>query len=316
MNTQASRYARIKRAEKRGAWLMVLITLLIIVFAEDTILSSLHESAYYYLSGFVAISLVSLFFNYRTFVLTAFGCTGILALFLKLNLDANQSFALDNHTEELVVQLINLELISDEVDRQRQLFRSLDADVLIFQGYNPLWRSIINTYVDSTMMQRVPYNRIDLYGQLILSRKPITFADTIVQHDIPMINLAINLNDGDRLNMISFILPPPLTSRVETQQKAFINQLIFAKSTSTPTLIVGNFNLTPWSDKLQLMKYKTNTKSSRVNKSKLNLIQENPFDYNPSMHMLYNRRVQNTFFDELEYNSVHIGVTGSYQIKK
>lgn len=316
MKKKHSKYWRMRKKETIWAGVVFVLTLLIVLFSEYTLLADYRFSSNAFLIGYGVLSIVCLVFNFRRLVITTFGCTAIIALFLKLNLDANQKFALDNFTEKLTIQLINLDWLNVAPQEQKEIISSLDADVIVFQGYTPEWRQVIQRHVARDLEHRVYFDRIDLYGQCIVSRKGLIGVDTVVLEDIPVIRVGLQLNEKDRIKLLSFTMPPELTNEESNRQKRFVEKLTLAKNNWSPTLLLGNFNLTPWSDRLQFLKYKTKTKSSRINKSQLNLIQENPFDYDPSIHILYDRHLQNIFFDELDYNSKNLGVVGQYQIKK
>ncbi len=316
MTSRKNRYLRFRRVEIAASVSIAILTCVILLFNKITLPTVYGMSAILFLTIYGIAALVFLIFNYRKLVVTTFACTGAIALFLKLNFDANQHFAFANNTEELVVQLVNLDLVSGSQEEQSTLFSGLDGDVVIFQGYTPKWRKLINEHVSKQLLYRWRFERIDIYGQYIVSRKAFRLTDTLQYEGIPVLRYDVRLNSKDRIRLISLILPPGLTDGVENQTMKLINRLMDAKNENDTSIILGNFNLTPWSDRLQALMYKTDTKNSRINKSKLNLFQENPFDYYPTLHLLYSKEIQNIHFTELEFNSKHIGISGSYQIKQ
>jgi endonuclease/exonuclease/phosphatase (EEP) superfamily protein YafD len=245
-----------------------------------------------------------------------FGATGVMVLFMKLNLDTQVQFVASNYTDQLDIQLINLDFIKADSLEVSNFLKVLDGDVLIFQGYIPSWSPRLNKVLKRQYPHKIRLDRIDLFGQSIYSKRPLLYADTLTFQDIPVLRLGLRLNNFDDIRIYSFTLPPALTRTYEAQQQKFINDVLLAYNTARPSIFLGNFNLTPWSDNLQFLKYKTDTKCSRIHRAKLNLIQENPFDYYPTHHMMYNKLLQNTYFDEIQFNSDYIGIRGSYQVRK
>ena len=309
-------HQRYRRLEKRIIIFIAIITGILLLFPKQVLLIKQEYSASYVLLIYMALSVLFLILNRRRLIIAMFGATGVIALFLKVTLDSHVEFAPSNHTEQLDIQMVHLDQLSGDEKEMTSYIHALDGDLVFFHGLTPDWNDRLTSVVVDNNSQLFSLERIDLFGLGLLAHRNVTSIDTIEFEGIPVLRTNLLLNDFDELRIIQFLLPPGLTHNSKIIQKKFIDKLVSVHGNEKATLFVGDFNLTPWSDNLQYLKYKTNTKCSRVNKSRLNVIQENPFDYYPTAHILYNRKLQNTFFSEMEFNSSLCGVMASYQIKK
>ena len=316
MNERVKTRLKYLAVEKWLVYFIVTITILLLIFSDETLFIKKEVSAKYFLIFYAICSLIALGINGKKLIIVMFGATGVLALFLKITLDSQVYFPPSNHTEQLDIKLINLDQLNGSDEMVLNFVEALNADLILYHGYTPDWRSRLGNALSTNQNGTfVSLERIDLFGMSLISTIPIKSIDTLEFEDIPILRVSLNLNQYDEVQIFNFLLPPGLTQRFKEKQRSFIDQLAQVASDNYATLFIGNFNLTPWADNLQYLKSKVDAKCSRVNKSRLNVVQENPFDYNPTMHILYNRKFQNIFFDELDFNSSPVGVSASYQVK-
>jgi len=146
----------------------------------------------------------------------------------------------------LIVMSANLHLDNADARPLLRLLAQHQPDVLVLLELSPEYAKQLNSF------EAYPHRQINAdnspFGMGLLSRYPLR--DVRVVHDdagIPTITTELDM-DGKTLRVIAFHPMPPLEPRFHTARNVALKSMARdAQHHDAPTVIVGDFNATPWS---------------------------------------------------------------------
>lgn len=165
-------------------------------------------------------------------------------------LTASPSAPQTNGTEaSLTLMSANLHLDNADARPLLRLLAQHQPDVLVLLELSPEYAKQLNN------LDAYPHRQINAdnspFGMGLLSRYPLR--DVRIVHDedgIPTITAELDM-DGKPLRVIAFHPMPPLEPRFHTARNVALKSMARdAQHHDAPTVIVGDFNATPWSSAL------------------------------------------------------------------
>jgi len=146
----------------------------------------------------------------------------------------------------LILMGANLHLDNADARPLLGLVKQYQPDVLVLLELSPEYAKQLNN------LEAYPHRQINAdnspFGMGLLSRYPLR--DVRVVHDeddIPTITAELDV-DGKPLRVIAFHPMPPLEPRFHTARNEALKSMARdAQHNDAPTVIVGDFNATPWS---------------------------------------------------------------------
>ena len=300
----------------RNILLQNFIVLLLLAIAVVPIFSIkvpfLQRSVDFYVQlmlGYLFLGLLFLIIGKRRLLFTSFICCGMLCLFLKQSSNINLILP-ESSQEEVTIAHFNTSSATTGYSSLLDAVLKSEADIVSFQEVTPDW----DTYLSENLAETYPYNarnvRIDPYGMEIFSKMPIHSYDTFHYEEIPHQMVNISISENEKINIISAHVLPPLGKRLNERAKMHL-QTIANKisSTSTPSIVLGDFNLVYWSNEIVNFREQASLENSRrdISQNLLNV----PYD-----HIFFSDKLECTSFGDISDTiSNHLGIVGTYQVK-
>jgi endonuclease/exonuclease/phosphatase (EEP) superfamily protein YafD len=144
--------------------------------------------------------------------------------------------------------LINVNTESGVPSKVAQVIQKTDPDVLVLEEVNDQWLSAL-----SAALAAYPYfkalPRDDNFGIALYSKHPLVRGEIrqVGEAEVPSAIAEIRLPDGEITVMATHPLPPAgrENSRLRNEQLARLPEIV--KQATSPVLLVGDLNVTPWS---------------------------------------------------------------------
>lgn len=288
-------------------WLVVLT---VILSPNLAILNSFNIWAVQLMLVFIALGLLFFFLNNRRLFTHSFLCAAALCIFLKNA--SNKNLKLPEVNEDLPtfkVAHINLNSVKNECQLLFQSISKLDPDILSVQEFNPKWEKILTKELMDTYPYKAFNTRVDPYGMAFYAKSPINQIDTIYNNDIPMLQSNITLPDGNKIYMTNIQILPSINSIMDSVQESQMTNLSeIVNKVRSYKIVLGNFNMVYWSNRIRNFRNETNLLNSRrdVSQSVLSV----PYD-----HIFYDKALDCVAFKDIIGSAgTRLGIVGTFQL--
>jgi len=240
---------------------------------------------------------------------TGFGCAALLALYLKSASNNDLKNPTQDPDQDPITLLhVNLSLVTD-ASQIYDLISSEEVDVVSFQEYTPDWAQVIPPAMDSIYKYNYTDVRIDPYGKAIFSKSKMENIQIYSFDDVPNPIVEIKKNNISYKIFSTYIIPPLNNiSKAKASQQLITLANAIALSNQN-IIVVGEFNQVYWSADLVKLRTKTTLLNSRKYQEPTN--QKMAYD-----QMFYSSPIECILFTDInDTNLVHIGCSGTFQIK-
>jgi hypothetical protein len=298
----------IRLGNKLIAGMIILVTVTVIFLPFVGLHTHIQEYFVHFLFFLLISGLMGLIIGSKTVLFTSFGCAAVLALFLKNASNLDLKNPQPNQTAKLSMAHINLSITTD-VENIAKLAQDTTLDIISFQEYTPDWAAILPSVLKSSFEYHFEDLRMDVYGKVVYSRKPLVIQKKIEKEYFSTLEVAVLLNT-DTLNILSIYITPALDS--ESRKKAKIeieglkNYVINHKNIA---LVSGEFNQVYWDHDIISFRDKTKMLNSRreVDITTMKM----PYD-----HIFYHQKLQCVLFKEImDASQTKVGCYATYQLK-
>ncbi len=234
-------------------------------------------------------------------------CAAALCLFLKGESNGSIVFPSKNDISDFEVLHLNLSSISEGYDAALNRIIAYDSDFISFQEVTPEW----NAFLRQKLAETYPYNativRPDPFGKAIYSKQRLNTKKNLYTSEKPLLSVTFT-ESGREISLISAYLSQSIDKQGLESAKLTLDKLeeIVAESKS-PMIVLGDFNLTYWSNEIRDFRSITQLNNSRrtISLSSFHI----PFD-----HIFYSDHIECTEFEEITHDDGHLGIKGSYQL--
>jgi len=143
---------------------------------------------------------------------------------------------------------INVYAGNRQLQKVEDYVRQVDPDVLVLLEVTPRWQAVLDR-----LCQRYPHHTIRTgpqpFGIAVFSRVPVESSQVLdLGHSgVPAVSNRMRLN-GQPLELLAVHTLPPISARstaVRNRQLADVAE--YARRSSSPLIVIGDLNLTPWS---------------------------------------------------------------------
>jgi len=289
--------------------LLVVMTAVIMWSTQNPLLRSLSEFSVHIMLGMLGLGLLFLAADRKRMMFAAFGCTAVLAMWLKNASNDQLKLPVENHEAKLKIAHVNLSNVDDDFDDLIQTVYDVDVDLLSFQELTPDWVGPLRAALEQKYPYRKEEVRIDPYGMAIYSKYNFHKADTILSDGIPSVCVDIT-NNGEKFHIVSSYLTPALDNnsleKASSQLKRISKEV---QETNKHVIALGEYNMVYWTQEIRDFRSKAKLNNSRRDISQSNL--RVPYD-----HIFYTNDLQCVEFTELKTKDQnYLGIMGTYQIK-
>ncbi|MEX0271106.1 endonuclease/exonuclease/phosphatase family protein [Leptolyngbyaceae cyanobacterium UHCC 1019] len=198
---------------------------------------------YALLSLVLAIGLVQI--RCRTWILISLFCLALQSVDLLVwYIPTSQNPA--SHSSTLKVLAVNVNIRNQNYDRVLELVKIESPDVAVFLETNDDWvkhlQVLRNTF--PYFYRSTPQN----FDILLYSRSPLTSISTnfLAPTDRPHLAATLTLN-GQTITLIAIHPPPPLPRLFRDRNQQLETVSRYVQDLNTPMILLGDFNITPWS---------------------------------------------------------------------
>lgn len=283
---------------------------IVLLAPQVPLIRKVSEYSVHIMLGMLLFSLLSLIVGKTKVMFAGLACTAALCVFLKDASHNTLKLPEANTESKLNVAHINLGNITFEYESISQILKDEEIDIVSFQELTPLWSS----FLGSILIEKYPYSflevRIDPYGLAIFSQIPFIANDIFMCNKVPSMSVIVE-KEGKQFQVISSYLTPALDNKslkVAAQQLNTIAGKI--NDSNIPLIALGEYNMVYWTNEIRGFRAKTNLQNSRRDLVDGNL--RVPYD-----HIFFSNALECTQFKEItDQAQNHIGIMGTYQIKK
>lgn len=274
------------------------------------ILDAFNTWAVQLMLGFIVLGFIFFFFNSKRLFTHSFLCAAALCIFFKNA--SNKNLKLPEVNEALPtfkVAHINLSSVENEYQILLQSINDLNPDILSIQELDPQWEKILNKELFNAYPFKALNSRIDPYGMAFYSKTPINQTDTIYCNEIPMLQSQITLSDNSKIHMTNIQILPSINSMMDSiQEVQMMNLGDIVNKINSYKLVLGDFNMVYWSNRIRNFRQKTDLLNSRrdVSQSFLSI----PYD-----HIFYDKAMDCVAFkDIIDSTGNRLGIVGTFQL--
>lgn len=298
----------IRLGNKLIAGMIILVTVTVIFLPFVGLHTHIQEYFVHFLFFLMISGLIGLIINSRTVLFTSFGCAAVLALFLKNASNLDLKNPQPNQTPKIAMAHINLS-VTTNVENIIKLVQDSTLDIISFQEYTPDWAEILPSILKSSFPYQFEDLRMDVYGKVVYSRKPLVIKQKIENTYFSTLDFAVLLNT-DTFHILSTYITPALDGesrkKARLEIEALKNYVINHKNIA---LVSGEFNQVYWDHDIISFRDKTQMLNSRreVDITTMKM----PYD-----HIFYHPKLQCVLFKEI-MDSTHtkVGCYAAYQLK-
>jgi endonuclease/exonuclease/phosphatase (EEP) superfamily protein YafD len=257
--------------------------------------------------GMLGVGLTGFMLSKSRVMYTGMACCAALCLFLKGESNGSIVFPSKNDQAGFEVLHLNLSSISDNYDEALDLILTQDADFISFQEVTPEW----NLFLKQNLSEVYPFNativKIDPFGKAIYSKKQINIKENLYTEEQPLLSISFTENGRD-IRLVSAYLSQSIDRQGLNNAKKILEKLSSIVSESEEAvMVIGDFNLTYWSNGIREFRSKSELNNSR------RTISLSSF-YIPYDHIFYSDEIECTEFEEIDTQDGHFAIKGSYQL--
>ncbi len=290
------------------ASIIITMTVIAVYLPSLEIYRQFQDYLVHFLIILILLGLLGLIINSKVMLYSAFGCAGILALFLKNASYSEFKNPVINETRKMGVAHINLSLLYD-VESVLNAIGDTSITVVSFQEYTPDWAGILPHVLGESFPYSVELVQIDLTGKAIFSKTPIIHKDTFLLGNSPNLHISFLLGK-DSLDLYSTYMTPALDRSTKEKANREFNELEnLIQNDLHKKILMGEFNQVYWSHDIIDMRNKTKLLNSR--KIAYPTTAKMPYD-----HIFYSKDLECYSFDEIyDHTKERIGCKASFQQK-
>ncbi len=233
----------------------ILLGVIITVFTPNLpFIQRSAELANQTMIAYLAFGIFFLMIDQTRLMIVTMISAAIFAFFLKESTNSRIKYAALNTSEKFRISLINLSSIDSDPSKVIGNIAKKNFDLLVFQEYTPNWKSLIEDNLNKNYPNTISIPRIDVYGLNVLSKYPILKKDTLYCQEIPILCLEV-LKNNQKFTILTAYFPPrinSLTRKTNEEELNLIAEII--KNIKEPAMVVGVFNMVPWSPEIQSFK--------------------------------------------------------------
>lgn len=286
---------------------LVILTLLCIFPLDLTLAIRLSERAVLIMFAMLGIGLLGLVFSYKRLMYAGMACCAILCLFLKGESNGSIVFPSKSDVSNFEILHLNLSSINENYTKALDRILNTDADIISFQEVTPEWNAFLNRNLSETYPFNATIVRIDPFGKAIYSKKKLNTNANLHTPDKPLLSVTFTEN-GREIRLVSAYLSQSIDRQGLNSAKETLNKISnFVQESTEPVMIIGDLNLTYWSNEIRNFRDKTELNNSR------RTISLSSF-YVPYDHIFYSDEIECTEFKELDNPEGHFAINGSYQL--
>ncbi len=280
-----------------------------------------HYTVYYALIGTALLLITAAIHRWKTALIFAVLISINLATFApylssaKLE-DAPEgtSLPLPTLTPNLSVLSQNFYYTNTNFDEFQTLLSKKDPDIFVIHEAGHQWQNELATFQDEYPFIQIT-RETGVHGIVVGSKNPGTF------QEIPLgTEVGLQFIPEDQSYRLLAVHPyaPVTEAYAEERNEQFADIETYVKSSEIPTLVVGDFNCTPWSPYFQDLLETTGLKDSRLGFGIVptwhahNFLFQLPIDF-----ILTTPQIETVFFSSTEKtDSDHLGIFALLHIEK
>ncbi|MEM7254586.1 MAG: endonuclease/exonuclease/phosphatase family protein [Pseudomonadota bacterium] len=201
-----------------------------------------HFRIQYFLCGFLAGGVLYFASSRRLAAVAAVVAMVNLATIIPLYPTGKSKESKPVTTHEHAVLLLNLNSENRRSDAVISYVETMQPDVLAFLEFNARWRKAL-TRLEADYPYRLTYPRLDNFGIAVYAKEPLT-GEIIHQFRVP----AVSARLANGVDLYVTHPPPPISTNWAAARDIHLERLgHLASNPERPTLVVGDFNASPWS---------------------------------------------------------------------
>jgi len=288
--------------------LSVLIVILTIFSTNISFLKEFQAQAVWIMLSFLGIGMIAYLFNNRNILYVSFACCASLCVFLKSASNSNLKMPEENNETKVSIAHVNVTSAEESYESLTNELLKREIDILSFQEVKPDWARYLQSALKETHPYIIENIRIDLFGMAIYSKFPITKVDTAYAADVPFLTANIELKEDKELCVISTMMLPSINKRLDSLQTAQMENISnYIKENQETELVLGDFNMVYWSNKIRDFRENASLLNSRrdVSQSVLSV----PYD-----HIFHSSDLECTQFrDIIDTTGNRLGIVAHLQ---
>lgn len=287
--------------------IIVMSALLIMYPPEIEFFQKTSEYAVHLMFGFLVVGFLFLALKQRRLMFISMMASAFLAFFLKMASNPDMMLLASNAQTSIKIVHFNLASMDQEMDFQA-FINNLNPDIISFQEYTPSWDKHLPKYLYKSFPFVFKLVRSDRQGMALYSRVQTKESKTLDINGMP--NISVELGEKyDNIHLIGSYINPDLNKDMNTSHQ--LKQVAeHIRNLDQPVITLGDFNSVYWAQEIINFRDQAGLTNSRRNISLSSL--KMPHD-----HIFYSENLECIAFEEvMDENQNHLGVTGTYQLKK
>jgi|GEM_PF-6804050 len=262
---------------------------------------------------YLLLGLVFLVFHWPRLMWTSFLASAALSIFLKYSSNPQLQYRPRAEWPDVRIAQVSLTELSLPLDTLQEYLTHARADVVLFEGWTPLYERLLTPAMQAVYPHSVRVVRADDHGKACFSRLPIQHYDTLFTGEFPQLMTYHKSLDGRRLYVVNVYFAPPISPFFQQQYHFQIRQLIDTLGTVDGPLVVGgHFHLPSWAYELRFLRSALRLQNSR--RDALRAAEGNIDLRTPMQHLLYNDSLQCVGYEKLmTTRGEDIGIIARYQ---
>lgn len=255
----------------------------------------------------LAAGLLGLIFSRNRIMYTGMACCAVLCLFLKGESNGSIVFPSKNDVSDYEILHLNLSSINEDYEDALDRILSFDADFVSFQEVTPEWNAFLMENLSKAYPHQATIVRIDPFGKAIYSKKKLKQKSNLNTVDNPLLSVTFE-EMGRDISLVSVYISQSINRQGQTAARETLAKVSEIVQNSTdPVMVIGDFNLTYWSNEIRNFRSESDLNNSR------RTISLSSF-YVPIDHIFYSDHIECTEFEEIGTQDGHFAISGSYQI--
>ncbi len=228
-----------------------LISLTAVFSAFHVLFDWLSHFRMQYVVLLFAVTVIAVFRHQRTSVLILSTCLVFHATTVYSSLRAlNQATAAKSNT--LKVMTSNVWANNSDYDGYVDYVQTVNPDVIVIQEYTTAWDDALTTQLVQ-YPHTLRYPEENPFGIAVFSKYPLTDgrAFLVSRNTTPSIDVTVDVN-GTALKILGTHPLPPVSLVTHHLRNEHLEALAeFIRYESGPTIVMGDLNITPWSQPFQ-----------------------------------------------------------------
>ncbi len=297
--------------------LIALSVLAVILEPNIHIAKMMSRYAFQIMFGLLGLGMLFFILGQRRLMFSSLLSCAALCVYLMENTNPALRFDQQNQETQFSVAHYTVSNFGFPYKEAIQHIKSVDADIVSIQELTPDWAEVLEEGLSDQYAYHTSVIRIDPYGQSLFSKFPLPEMDTVFYNQIPHLAAQIAIENHHLSLISSYTLPPVDKFSFEKMNAQFgvLSQVIAMMD--PPVVVLGEFNVPPWSKEILDFKYQNDLKTSRRGSIPANFSYPFGASATPMEHILYSRDIECIDFKRLfDSEDRPIGIMGRYQFIK